>query len=209
MSGKLRVRRSRGALSGALLMLLGAWGAVVAYVGPTFGYAYSPDTAWSWTSGRFWLELLPGVGVLIGGVLVLVSAYRPVTLFGAWLAAVGGAWFVVGPVVAPTWINARITAGVPVGGSVTMRALEDIGLFIGLGAVILFLAAAALGRLSVIAVSDRHESGPAATAATASGTRRAVKGALLTKWRQNITARRSAADPGGQAAQNERVTVDR
>jgi hypothetical protein len=36
MNGILRVPRSRGVLSGLLLVLLGAWGALVPFVGPDF-----------------------------------------------------------------------------------------------------------------------------------------------------------------------------
>ena len=36
---------NRGRLTGGLLMLLGAWGALVPFVGPYFGYAYTPDRA--------------------------------------------------------------------------------------------------------------------------------------------------------------------
>ena len=42
MAGTLRVRRSRGALSGLLLVLLGIWGALIPFVGPYFHYAYTP-----------------------------------------------------------------------------------------------------------------------------------------------------------------------
>jgi hypothetical protein len=45
--------RSRGQTSGGLLlMLLGAWGALIPFVGPYFDHAYTPDTAWTSTSGR-------------------------------------------------------------------------------------------------------------------------------------------------------------
>ena len=39
----------RGRVIGVLLMLLGAWGAVVPFVGPYFGYAYTPDKVWVYT----------------------------------------------------------------------------------------------------------------------------------------------------------------
>ena len=39
----------RGRLIGLLLMLLGGWGALVPFVGPYFGYAYTPDKAWVYT----------------------------------------------------------------------------------------------------------------------------------------------------------------
>src|SRR5262249_27517549 len=64
MAGTLRVRRSRGALSGLLLMLLGIWGALIPFIGPYFNYAYTPDRAWQATSGRMWLEVLPGAVTL-------------------------------------------------------------------------------------------------------------------------------------------------
>jgi len=40
----LQMRRSRGAFSGFLLMLLGLW-APHPFVGPYFDYAYTPDKA--------------------------------------------------------------------------------------------------------------------------------------------------------------------
>ncbi len=153
MNGTLRVPRSRGAVSGVALILLGAWGALIPFVGPYFHYAYTPDTGWSYTSGRFWLEILPGAGALLGGVIVLASSYRPVALFGAWLAALSGGWFAVGSVLGPTWTGAGVTAGSPVGGTL-LRAVEQLGFFTGLGIAIVFFATLSLGRLSVVSVRD-------------------------------------------------------
>jgi hypothetical protein len=154
MAGMLRVPRSRGALNGVLLILLGAWGALIPLVGPYFHYAYTPDTAWSFTSGRVWLEILPGAATVIGGFVVLLSGLRPVVMFGAWLAAFSGAWFVVGSGLSPLWTKGAVSAiGSPVGGTV-LQAAERIGFFSGLGVVIVFLAAVVIGRLSVVAVRD-------------------------------------------------------
>jgi hypothetical protein len=152
MAGTLRVRRSRGALSGFLLVLLGIWGALIPFVGPYFHYAYTPDQAWRVTSGRMWLEVLPGVVTLVGGLVVLLSRFRPSALIGAWLAALAGAWFAIGNLIAGHW-SSLPTAGVPVGGA-TRSLLEQVGFFTGLGIVIVFLAALALGRFTVVAVSD-------------------------------------------------------
>src|SRR5260370_1257056 len=41
MAWMARIPRSRGAVSGVLLILLGAWGALVPFVGSYFGYAYT------------------------------------------------------------------------------------------------------------------------------------------------------------------------
>ena len=153
MSGMLRIPRSRGTLSGVLLVLLGAWGGLIAFIGPYFHYAYTPDSAWSYTSGRLWLEVLPGAAVLVGGLIVLASASRPVAMFGAWLAAISGAWFALGAIIGQAWAGSGLTAGTPVGGTLT-RVVEQIGFFTGLGVVIVFLAALALGRLLVVGIRD-------------------------------------------------------
>jgi hypothetical protein len=166
MNGMLRVPRSRGVLSGLLLVLLGAWGALVPFVGPYFHYAYTPDQGWTYTTGRLWLEVLPGAATVLGGLIVLVSAYRPVAHFGAWLAALAGAWFALGGVIAPAWIGMSMTTGTPVGSS-SARALEQIGFFTGLGVAIVLVAAMALGRFSVIGVRDARLAAAATPATSA------------------------------------------
>jgi hypothetical protein len=160
MNGMLRIPRSRGALSGVLLVLLGAWGGLIPFVGPYFHYAYAPSSAWSYNSGRLWLEIVPAVGAVAGGVILLVSASRPAALFGAWLAAISGAWFAVGGLTGPIWRGHQLSAGTPVGGPVA-RFLEQIGFFTGLGLAVAFVAAVALGRLTVIAVGDIRVASPA------------------------------------------------
>jgi hypothetical protein len=137
-----------------LLVLLGAWGALIPLVGPYFHYAYTPDTAWSLTSGRIWLEIAPGAVAFIGGLVVLISSLRPVAMFGAWLAALAGAWFAAGITLSSLWTTGGVSAiGSPVGGTVA-RTAEQIGFFTGLGVVIAFLAALVIGRLSVVGVRD-------------------------------------------------------
>ncbi len=168
MAGTLRVRRSQGALSGVLLVLLGIWGALIPFVGPYFHYAYSPDRAWVATSGRMWLEVLPGIVTLLGGIVVLMSRFRPAAVLGAWLAALAGAWFAVGDLIAGRWVSLP-AAGAPIGGS-TRGVLEQIGFFTGLGVAIVFVAALALGRFTVVAARD------AAAAAAPAARGRAARG---------------------------------
>jgi hypothetical protein len=141
---------SRGRASGALLLLLGAWGAVIPFVGPYFGYAYTPDKTWAYTSGRLVLSILPGALVFLGGLLVLAS--EGAAPIGGFFAAVGGAWFVVGAQILAVAAHGRYAPGSPVAtpGSVfapaTMRLLEHLGFYSGLGVVIVFLGALALGK---------------------------------------------------------------
>lgn len=155
MAGILRVPRSRGALSGLVLVLLGLWGGLIAFVGPYFHFAYTPGVAWSYTAGRLWLEILPGAGTLLGGLILLLTRVRPVAMFGAWLAAASGAWFAVGQALTPLWNSSGAMAvGTPIGTSTLIRVLEQISYFAGLGVVIVFVAALSIGRLSVIGVRD-------------------------------------------------------
>lgn len=153
MAGTLRVPRSRGAFSGVLLILLGVWGGLVPLVGPYLHYAYTPDKAWTVTSGRVWLEFLPAAGVVVGGLMVLASKLRPWAITGASLAAVSGGWFALGSVVTHLWMRPPLAQGTPVGGTIA-RAVEQIGFFTGLGAVIICVAALVLGRLSLTSARD-------------------------------------------------------
>jgi len=149
----LKVSRSRGALSGVLLVLLGIWGGLIPLVGPYVHYAYTPDHAWKMTSGRLWLEILPAAGTLLGGLILLASRLRPMALLGASLAAASGAWFAVGGALAPLWATTPHLQGSPVGGHLA-RVMEQIGFFTGLGVAIVCVASLALGRLSLVSLRD-------------------------------------------------------
>ena len=146
----LQMRRSRGAFSGFLLVLLGLWGALIPFVGPYFNFAYTPDKAWTYNTGRLWLELLPGAAVFLGGFLLMVARGRHTALFGALLAAVAGAWFTLGPVLSPLWNHHVPMGGSPASNTVYMRIMEQLGFFTALGVVIVFIAAMALGRIASV-----------------------------------------------------------
>jgi hypothetical protein len=163
---------NRGRTSGILLMLLGAWGALVPFLGPYFGYAYTPDKAWAYTSGRLWLSVLPGAAAFLGGLFVVFSDRAAPT--GAFLAVLGGIWFVVGqPVIALAKPGGSISPGSPVishgapFSAPTMRFLEALGFFYGTGVVILFFAALALGEVLVARMAaDRYRERMGDTMAT-------------------------------------------
>lgn len=150
--GRLRIPRSRGALGGLAVLLLGIWGALIPFIGPYFDFGFTPDEPWTWTAARGWLQVLPGAVAVVGGLLMLMSGNRATAIMGAWLAAAAGAWFVIGPALAgPIGIG---DVGTPLAGSDWKQALVQISFFTGLGAVILFFAASSLGRLSVRSVRD-------------------------------------------------------
>jgi hypothetical protein len=149
---RLRIPRSRGALGGLAVLVLGLWGALIPFIGPYFGFAFTPDDPWVWTAARGWLQVLPGAAAIIGGLLMLASRNRLVASFGAWLAVAAGLWFVIGPILADTLKIGDV--GEPVATSDLKRAALQLAYFYGLGALILFFAATSLGRLSVRSARD-------------------------------------------------------
>jgi hypothetical protein len=168
MAGMLQMRRSRGAVSGFLLILLGLWGALIPFIGPYFHYAYTPDTAWHYSTARLWLEILPGAAVFLGGFLLLIAKTRHTALFGALLAAAAGAWFALGTTLSPLWNNNVPMGGSPASPHVYTRIMEELGFFYALGVVIVFIAAAAFGRIlsvpsGIRAVEPVTETVPAET----------------------------------------------
>jgi hypothetical protein len=149
---RLTIPRSRGATSGLLLFLLGLWGALIPFFGGSFGFGYGDGSTGTWTAAHGWLQVLPGVVVAVGGLMLLMSKNRATAMFGGWLAVAGGAWFVIGRTLAdPLAING---IGAPSAESGATRAALELAYFSGLGTLIVLVAAMALGRLSVRSQRD-------------------------------------------------------
>jgi hypothetical protein len=163
----LYMPRTRGAVIGLLLVLLGAWGALVPFFGPHINWAYTADPAWTWTAAKGWLEVLPGAVTALGGLLLLGAGNRASATFGGWLAVFAGAWFVVGQAFAPTLAIGDV--GQPTAATDLKRALLEITYFTGLGALIVFLGGAALARVAVRHARDLTVTHPAPVAAPVAG----------------------------------------
>ncbi len=153
-ASRVKVARSRGAASGVLLIVLGAWAALVPFIGPYFNLAFTPkpNDAWHWTTGRGLYEVLPGAVTVFGALLLILSANRVVASFGGWLAAAAGGWLIVAPSLAQP-IGVDLGRPDPSSGTST-RALTSLLFFFAIGGAILLFAALALGRLSVHSVRD-------------------------------------------------------
>ena len=157
MADGVRTPRTRGSLCGLALILLGAWGGVAPFAGPSFGFGFTPDHAWKYTSGRLYLSAIPGGVVLLAGLIVMVTRSRGLGGFWAFIAALGGAWLIAGAAVIsllPAQQVAGIHVGLPLGSGAHIATLTSLALFGGLGAVIVFFAALALGRFSTAAYRD-------------------------------------------------------
>ena len=153
-ASRMRVARSRGALSGAVLVVLGAWAGIVPFIGPYFNFAFTPapNSAWHWTADRGWLDVLPGAAAVLAGLILLFAANRVILTVASWLGVAAGAWLIVGPVLAA---RVSLSTGIP---DPTLnpgtRPLVWLFFYYATGAAILFFATLALGRLSVHSVRD-------------------------------------------------------
>src|SRR4051794_10284846 len=171
---EMRIPRSRGAISGVLLVALGAWGAIVPFIGPSFNLTIGPDTTFDMTQGRLWLSLLPGVVAALGGLMLLFSANRATAILGAQMALAAGVWFIVGPTLSQLWSDAPGALGQAgyAAGDEGRRVLEAMAYFYGVGAAITAFAALALGRLTLRSARDVELAEGAAAAPPARRTRR-------------------------------------
>ncbi len=148
--------RSSARTCGALIMLLGVWGAIAPFVGPLFSYRMDLQGAWTWSTARAELSVGPGVIAMFGGLLLLIAGARRVQSFGGLMASVAGMWFVVGPLFTPLW-GARpvgFLPGTQIGhlSATAMTSLEGLGLFYGTGVLIVALAAYGMGALAMLGV---------------------------------------------------------
>jgi hypothetical protein len=135
----MRFERSTLVLSGLLITILGVWGALIPFVGPYFDYSFGANSTWQYSVDRLWLCILPGAVALIGGLLM--ASPRPfLRARGTTLALTAGVWFIVGPPLSLIWEHHAGPIGAPLFGH-TRQALELVGYFYGLGALLVALAA--------------------------------------------------------------------
>jgi hypothetical protein len=159
MDDEARIPRTRGAVCGVLLIVLGLWGGLAPFVGPYLHFGFTPDKAWGYTSGRLYLSAIPGAAALLGGLMSLLTRNRAFGIGGGLLGALAGAWFVVGGgIVLDVLKNTSVNVGAPLQSTSMTAALQDYleraALFFGLGALILFVGALAIGRFSMLAAKD-------------------------------------------------------
>jgi hypothetical protein len=96
---------------GLVALVVSAWGGIVPYVGPAFGFSGNGSGSWHWNLSQAVLALIPGaIGCLFAlslmGRTAAGATLRRVALTGGGLVAVAsGAWFVVGPLAWPVLVN--------------------------------------------------------------------------------------------------------
>lgn len=168
------MRRRSTRTAGLLIVILGIWGGLVPFVGPYFHFAMGPTKSWTWTTDRFWLDVLPGIVAVLGGLMLLGAGPRPGGKLGALLALAAGIWFAIGPDVSLLW-NASGAQGAAHGAKF-VRVLEMVTYHPLLGAVIAGLAGYALPglvtrRAEAAAADAEARAAPAAAGENAVATR--------------------------------------
>ncbi|HWB67843.1 MAG TPA: hypothetical protein VG708_13550 [Mycobacteriales bacterium] len=161
---------TRRPVTGVLLMLLGAWAAILPYVGPAFGYRMTAAGSWTWTASAWELHLAAGALVLVGGMMLVLSRWGS-TAIGAWCAIVGGVWIVLGPLFASLWLPVT-SSETQVFSSTLNDAARPLGYHYGTGLLIVLIAAYVLGRASVLGRAGRMVEAAAAGGATGAATTR-------------------------------------
>jgi hypothetical protein len=162
MANGVQTPRSRGTLCGLALILLGGWGGIAPFVGPLLRFGFTPDQAWHYTPGRLYLSAVPGAVVLLTGLIVAGTRSRGFGGFCAFIAALGGVWFIAGAALVmllPAGLGDSITPGQPLRVGASLDILTFLAFFAGTGALIVFFASLALGRFSIAAYRDYADAG--------------------------------------------------
>jgi len=197
----MKISALRGVPSGILLVLLGAWVAIIPFVGPLFDYSIGSTEAWNWQTGWLWLNVLPGAAAILAG-LVMLGTFRRMSVGSAGvLAAVAGGWIVVAPQVSRVWNDGFPASGVAYG-SADLQVLEMLGYFLLSGLLIALLGAFSAGRSSVVSVHDaevdeRHRS-PLAVRRPAAPRRRPAGHAVPNARVRTMPERRSTLPATGR-----------
>ena len=144
-TAKVRLGRFGIGLAGVVAVLISAWGGIVPYIGPLFGYSGDGSGSWHWSLAHGVLALAPGVaGVLLG--LFVFAESRGITVgkgrlslaTAGTLLMVCGAWFAIGPLAWPVISN----GGAYFASGTHLQVLAyEVGYSIGTGIVLVVCGA--------------------------------------------------------------------
>src|ERR1700678_2025461 len=88
------------------MVVCGVWGAVVPFVGPSFGYRSHGQAAWQWSSMHAVVYLAPGLVAALFGLIILGLGFNPARIvigLAGFIVVACGAWFVFSPALWPTF----------------------------------------------------------------------------------------------------------
>lgn len=141
-------------LVGLVVFVASAWGGIIPFVGPAFGFNATGQPSWHWDLGQAMLGLVPGaVGVVVGLSLMAPSVttvgWRRLGMTTAGVLGIAaGCWFVIGPFAWP--VLTSDTYFVP--GSTALDSLSHlIGYALGPGLIL------AMGGAYTLGWATRHD----------------------------------------------------
>ena len=146
-SARPTVPRFSLGVAGLLLVVLGAWGGIVPFIGPTFGFSADGKGSWHWELTHALLSLAPGAAALLAGLLIMTGAgtrvfHTALTGLAGFIAVLAGGWFVIGAIAWPLLHNSVVIVYAP-----PATTLEYfVGYFGGVGCLLIFLGAFVVGR---------------------------------------------------------------
>ncbi len=177
-----------------IAVVISAWGGIVPYLGPTFGYSADGSGAWHWNLAHAILALSPAIAGILAGALLFLGAPRSPQRtrrlglgLGGVLALTAGAWFVVGPW---AWVLTLGSSSYLVPATPFRTLANLLGYSFGPGLILIACGAFALGW------ARRHQPSPVPVpAVTGSG---ATEPVIPSPVRETRTA--PSVPPGFQQA---------
>jgi hypothetical protein len=134
---------------GIVSVLLGLWGGVIPFIGPTFGFSADGSRGWNASSAHLLLAVLPGAVAFLAGVIMVSTAPRAVSgggrgslVMAGFLALLAGGWFVIGPLARPVLSSA---GNYFVGAGALRELAFQVGYALGPGLLIALTGGFALG----------------------------------------------------------------
>ena len=133
---------------GLVALVVSAWGGIVPFVGPTFGFSGDGLGSWHWNPSHAVLALVPGaIGCLfavslMGRTAAGATGRRVGLTFGGLMAIASGAWFVIGPLAWPVLVTGShyFVASSPLG-----ELEHQVGYALGPGLILAACGAFAIG----------------------------------------------------------------
>jgi hypothetical protein len=165
---------------GLLAALLGAWAAIVGFVGPEFGYQVTNNASWQWTTANWLLHLIPGAVAFVAGLAVMALAgattfgKRSLLRLAALVVVAAGAWLVIGPALWPTFESGSAYA---LGVNAQTSFTNQIGANLGPGLLLVALGAMIYEAVSASALAPAYES-PAGAVESPAGAVESPAGAV-------------------------------
>jgi hypothetical protein len=137
---------------GVVTILISAWGALIPFVEPLFGYHVTGTPSWHWNAAHTLLAVVPGaIGIAMGFVVlwranqVRVGRGRMGLVVAGLITMLCGAWFIVGPTAWPV----ISTHGAYFSSIAPLRSLlYQVGYAIGTGVILAVCGGYVLGWAS-------------------------------------------------------------